>query len=198
MSNALTVCVYCASSEAVGDRLRTVAAQTGKDIAERGWRVVYGGGGIGLMGEVARAAMDSGGEVIGVIPERLTGREAASPDITELLVVDTMRQRKHLMDSMADAFLILPGGIGTLEEFLEVLTLRQLGYHDRPIVVLDPDAFWKPLSQLFHRMVEDELAPPRLHDLYVLATTPGEAVDSIARHATPGSGTADWDAALGS
>ena len=161
--------------------------------------MIYGGGGIGLMGEAARAAMAANGRVVGVIPERLTGREEASPFITDLRVVDTMRQRKHLMDSLADAFLILPGGIGTLEEFMEILTLRHLGYHDRPIVVLDPDSFWAPLHQQFEDMVAQGLASRDVRQLFTTATTVDEALSVIAELATPDQGkrSGDWDAALG-
>lgn len=194
---SLRVCVYCASSEAVGEPLRQLATETGRSLAVRGWGLVYGGGGIGLMGEVARAAMSGGADVIGVIPERLVGREDANPQITELHVVDTMRQRKHLMDSLADAFLILPGGLGTLEEFMEIITLRQLGYHDRPVVVLDPDGFWDPLLQLFDDMVAAQLAAAQIHRLYTRATTSATALDAIAELARPADNDADWDAALG-
>ena len=193
----VTVCVYCASSEAVHADLRAVATAVGSGLATRGWRLVYGGGGIGLMGEVARAAMDGGGHVVGVIPERLTERELASPDITELHVVDTMRQRKHLMDGLADAFLVLPGGIGTLEEFMEIITLRQLGYHDRPVVLLDPGGFWDPLLAQFRTMVDAQVAGPGILELFDRAGDAGQALDLLAAQARPGSGRADWDAALG-
>lgn len=197
VTGPLTVCVYCASSTRVADGLRTLAAETGRQLAARSWRMVYGGGGIGLMGEAARAAMRAGGQVVGVIPERLTGREEAEPDITELRVVTTMRQRKHQMDSLADAFLVLPGGIGTLEEFLEIITLRQLGYHDRPVVLLDPDGFWAPLRAQFDDMVAARLAAPTVTRLFTPAATVAAALDAIAAEAEPGGGQGDWDAALG-
>lgn len=193
----LTVCVYCASSTRAADDLRALAADTGRQLAGRGWRMVYGGGGIGLMGEAARAAMQAGGQVIGVIPERLTGREEAETAITELRVVATMRQRKHLMDSLADAFLVLPGGIGTLEEFLEIITLRQLGYHSRPVILLDPMGFWAPLRHQFADMVAADLAPASVDDLYTPAPTVTAALDAIAVQARAAGGQGDWDAALG-
>jgi uncharacterized protein (TIGR00730 family) len=189
--------VYCASSETVASTLRELAAAVGAGISERGWRLIYGGGGIGLMGEVASSAMAAGGHVTGVIPERLVGREEASPAITELHVVDTMRERKHMMDSAADAFLVLPGGIGTLEELMEILTLRQLGYHDRPIVLLDPQELWQPLIDLFDRMIAANLSTARVHELYVRVTSTAEAFSVIERHIEPVVEPEDWDAALG-
>jgi uncharacterized protein (TIGR00730 family) len=200
VNDELTICLYCASSEAVSDDLRDVAARAGSGIAARGWRLVYGGGGIGLMGEAARAAMSAGGKVVGIIPERLLTREAASSDITELHVVDTMRQRKHLMDSLADTFLVLPGGIGTLEEFMEIITLRQLGYHDRPVVLLDPDQFWAPLLQQFDRMMAHGLADAGIHRLFTAVRDVDEALETIAgtsRGSARADDPAEWDAALG-
>ena len=201
MTTELTICVYCASSREVSQDLRAVARRVGTGLAERSWQLVYGGGGIGLMGEVAHAAMSAGGKVVGIIPERLLDREAASPDLSELHVVDTMRQRKHLMDSLADAFLVLPGGIGTLEEFMEIITLRQLGYHDRPVVLLDPDGFWTPLREQFDRMVTHGLARAGVRDLYAVTHDVDEALDTFVgtpRKAAGPRDPAEWDAALGS
>lgn len=199
-TTALTVCVYCASSEQADAQLRALAADVGSQLAERGWRLVYGGGGIGLMGEVSRAAMAGGGHVVGVIPTRLVAREAAAPDITELRVVDTMRERKRLMDELADAFLVLPGGIGTLEEFMEIITLRQLGYHDRAVILLDPDRFWEPLLEQFERMVDDGLATPGVTELFAVAETVPAAMAALSA-AKPAQARDrqgdDWDAAFG-
>ena len=180
-----SVCVFCASSEAVSDDFRSVARELGKAMAARGWELVYGGGGIGLMGEVSRAVMAAGGSVYGVIPHRLAEREVASPDITELVTVDTMRQRKATMDARADAFVVLPGGIGTLEELVEIMTLRQLGYHDRPVVVIDADGFWDPLAELFDRMIGARLAPPSVARLWQLVPDVAGALDALdhPRHA---------------
>lgn len=183
--------------------MRALAADTGRAIADRGWRLVYGGGGIGLMGETSRAAMAAGGEVLGVIPKRLMAREAAAPDISELEVVDTMRQRKQMMDERADAFLVLPGGIGTLEEFMEIITLRQLGYHDRPVALLDPGGFWGPLLAQFDEMVDAGLASASIRQLFATATEVDEALDALgdALGGPDDAGTRgrrDWDAAFGS
>lgn len=180
MADRYTVCVFCASSDAADPDERAVAAALGQAIAARGWSLVYGGGGIGLMGEVARAALAGGAHVTGVIPHRLNTREVAFDGVSELIRTDTMRQRKAIMDARADAFCVLPGGIGTLEELLEVLTLRQLGYHDRPIVLLDATGYWAPLRAQLERMVERGLARPSVRRLWATATTVPDAVRALA------------------
>ena len=174
-----TVCVFCASSELVADRHRAVARDLGRAIAEQGWALMYGGGNIGLMGEVARAALAAGGHVTGVIPHLLADREVALEDVTELVRTDTMRERKAAMDEGSDAFVVLPGGIGTLEEVVEILTLKQLGYHDRPIVVLDPTGYWSPLITLLESMVEEGLAQPELLRLLVYVSSVPEALRAV-------------------
>jgi uncharacterized protein (TIGR00730 family) len=175
------VCVFCASSEAVSDADRKVAAALGKAIAREGWGLVYGGGGIGLMGEVARAALGADGHVVGIIPHRLETKEVSFADVTELIRTDTMRERKGLMDARSDAFVVLPGGVGTLEELLEIITLKQLGFHDRPIVLLDPRGFWDPLLAQLDRIVDESLASAEVLDLWELVRTPEEAVAAVRR-----------------
>lgn len=160
------VCVFCASSNAVSNELRGVAAELGRQLAARGWELVYGGGSVGLMGEVARAALSAHGEVLGVIPNRLVERELALHGVTRLLRTETMRERKDLMDAHSDAFVVLPGGIGTLEELLEIITLKQLGYHARAIVLLDPYRFWEPLLEQLGRIVDQRFARPDLANLW--------------------------------
>jgi cytokinin riboside 5'-monophosphate phosphoribohydrolase len=174
-----SVCVFCASSDAVTAADRAVATELGAGIASRGWRLVYGGGGIGLMGEVARGALRVGGSVLGVIPERLVSREVALLDGPELIRTQTMRERKHHMDEASDAFVVLPGGIGTLEELVEILTLKQLGYHDRPIVLLDPDDHWAPLRRQLSRMVERRLSAPSVLELFEVATDVDGALSAL-------------------
>lgn len=174
MSDRVRVCVYCASSEAVDPAYRRVAADLGRAIADVGWDLVYGGGNIGLMGEVARAALAAGAHVTGIIPHRLSTREIALREVSELIEVDTMRERKALMDERSDAFVVLPGGIGTVEELVEMITLKQLGWHERAIVVLDTQGFWDPLLSQFQRMVDERLAEPSLLDLFqVTRDVPG-------------------------
>lgn len=160
MTEIRSVCVFCASSEGAHERDRSVARELGAALAKRGWRLVYGGGDVGLMGVVARAALDAGGAVTGVIPRKLVGRELALREVDELIVTESMRERQRLMDERSDAFVVLPGGLGTLAELLEILTSRQLGYHDRPIVLLDPGSYWQPLRALLDAAIAEGLAAP--------------------------------------
>ena len=178
----LTVCVFCASSEAVAEEHRVVARELGAAIAARGWRLMYGGGNIGLMGEVARAVLAGGGHVTGVIPHLLADREVALHDVSRLVHTDTMRERKALMDEGSDAFVVLPGGIGTLEEVVEILTLKQLGYHDRPVVLLDTNGYWAPLLAMLERMVTERLADQQLLGLLESVSSVAAAVREVADH----------------
>ena len=176
-----SVAVYCASSEAVSDRHRLVAADLGRAIAARGWGLVYGGGNIGLMGEVARAALEAGAEVVGVIPHRLADREIALDRVSELIRTDTMRERKAIMDDRSDAFAVLPGGIGTLEELVEIITLKQLGYHDRVIAILDDGGYWDPLLAQLQRMVDEGLAGDSLLRLFDVVGDVESTIAAIRR-----------------
>lgn len=176
---AFTICVFCSSSEAVPDTDRAVAAGLGRAVAAHGWGLVYGGGNVGLMGELARAALSAGGHVTGVIPHRLVDAELALDDVTELIRTETMRERKAIMDARSDAFVVLPGGIGTLEELVEILTLKQLGYHDRPIVVLDPRGYWDPLHAQVDRMVDEGLANRSLRTLWRTVADVDAALDAV-------------------
>jgi uncharacterized protein (TIGR00730 family) len=139
------VCVYCSSSESIDPGFIELATAVGQRIAAGGHTLVSGGGRVSMMGAVARAARAGGAHTVGVIPRHLERIEVADQDADELLVVETMRERKALMDAHADAFLVLPGGIGTLEEFFEVWTAGSLGMHDKPVIVLDPTGFYAPL-----------------------------------------------------
>ncbi|NLG44860.1 TIGR00730 family Rossman fold protein [Gordonia sp. (in: high G+C Gram-positive bacteria)] len=138
------VCVYCASGP-VDEEYLVLAARTGEAIAKAGFTLVSGGGNVSMMGSVARAAREAGGRTIGIIPEHLMAREVADLDSDELIVTDTMRERKRLMDEMSDAFITLPGGIGTFEEFFETWTGGFLGEHDKPVVLLNHEGFYDPL-----------------------------------------------------
>ena len=135
-----------------------MAAKLGKLLARKKMTLVYGGGGVGLMGVLANAALGGGGQVVGVIPTFLLKREAGHPALTQTVVVETMHQRKLEMFERSDAIVVLPGGIGTLEEFFEILSWRTLGLHAKPIVIVDVGGYWKPLSQLLHKVVEGGFA----------------------------------------
>jgi uncharacterized protein (TIGR00730 family) len=180
-----TICVYAASSEAVGEGHRRVAEELGRAIACEGWRLVYGGGSVGLMGEVARGALAGGAHVTGVIPHRLARREITLTAVTELIRTETMRERKQIMDERSDAFVVLPGGIGTLEELVEILTLKQLGYHDRAIVILDDAGYWDPLLAQLDRMITERLAYPSLAELWQVTTDVEGTVEALRTYEPP-------------
>ena len=146
------ICVYCGSSDGTDPRYAEAAGQLGAAIAGSGWRLVFGGGGRGLMGTAARAAMAAGGEVVGIIPSFLQEREQATHEWSETVVVDNMHQRKQLMFDRSDAFVALPGGVGTLEELVEQLTWVQLERHRKPVVIADVAGFWRPLLSLIAHM----------------------------------------------
>ncbi|WP_457652281.1 LOG family protein [Rhodocaloribacter sp.] len=173
--------VYCASSNHIDEKYFAVASETGRLLAERGHTLVYGGGNVGLMGTVARAVHEHGGEVFGVIPDALRQIEGVAYEVAdELIITETMQERKRLMFTRAEAFLVLPGGFGTLEEFMEVLTLRQLGYHHKPIALVNTDGFYAPLLDLFEHYYRTGFARARYRALYHVAPTPADALDHIA------------------
>lgn len=149
-----SVCVYCGSRHGTSPRFTEAAREIGRLIGERGWQLVYGGGNVGLMGEVADATLAAGGTVVGVIPQRLLDKEVGHRGLTELHVVGTMHERKQKMAERAGAFVALPGGIGTLEELFEVWTWRHIGYHDQPIGLLNVDGFYDPLLAFLARTRE--------------------------------------------
>lgn len=151
-----TLCVYCGSRVGTQPEFTAAARRVGQAIGERGWAMVYGGGRVGLMGVVADTALEAGARVVGVIPQSLQEREVGHPGLSELHVVETMHQRKQLMAERADAFIALPGGIGTLEELFEVWTWRQLGYHDRPIGLLNTAGYFDPLLTFLTQTVETD------------------------------------------
>ena len=162
MTTIKTVCVYCGSGPGTNPRFVEAAIAFGKTLAEAGIRLVYGGGSVGLMGAVAQSVLDHGGAVTGIIPEFLTNRENALKRVQELIVTPDMHERKRLMFEHSDAFVALPGGVGTLEELVEQLTWQQLGRHTKPILLADIDGFWEPLLALLAHMRETEFIRPNL------------------------------------
>ena len=165
-----TVCVYCGSRPGHRADYLAAAQAAGEAIAVRGWNMVFGGGHVGLMGRVSDAAMAHGAQVTGIITEKLQQVEVAHSGLTELHVVQTMHQRKKEMAERADAFLVLPGGIGTFEEFFEVWTWRQLGYHDRPIGLLNVAGYYDALWTFMHRTVEEGFLSPSQMNLVHIDT----------------------------
>jgi len=162
MSKIKTICVYCGSGPGTNHRFIDAAIALGKALAENGIRLVYGGGSIGLMGAVATSVLDHGGTVTGIIPDFLTSRENALKRVQEMIVTPDMHERKRLMFERSDAFVALPGGVGTLEELVEQLTWQQLGRHTKPVLLANIDGFWEPLLALLAHMRETEFIRPSL------------------------------------
>jgi uncharacterized protein (TIGR00730 family) len=162
MSKIKTVCVYCGSGPGTNPRFVEAAIALGKTFAENNVRLVYGGGSLGLMGAVAKSTLDHGGSVTGIIPEFLTARENALSRVQEMIVTPDMHERKRLMFERSDAFVALPGGIGTLEELVEQLTWQQLGRHSKPVLLANIDGFWEPLLALITHMRATQFIRPTL------------------------------------
>jgi uncharacterized protein (TIGR00730 family) len=176
----LSVCVFCGSRYGRNPGYREAASALGHGIAMRRWRLVYGGGDVGLMGTVADAALAGGGSVLGLIPRRLLEREIGKREVDNLVVTATMAERKDRMVEASDAFVALPGGLGTLDELFEVITLRQLGYNDKPIILLDTDGYWQPFLTLFDQVVTEAFAEPDSFRLIEVAKDADEALERIA------------------
>ena len=179
------VCVFCGSREGSHPSYAEAARDMGKELARRGLGLVYGGGQVGLMGAVADAVLEEGGEVVGVIPKALVAREIAHAGLTELHVVGSMHERKKLMADLSDGFVALPGGYGTLEEFLEVLSWAQLSIHEKPCALLDVDSFWKPLSALFDQVVAEGFVHPDHRSLVLTERDPRALLDIMERYRPP-------------
>jgi uncharacterized protein (TIGR00730 family) len=153
-----SVCIFCGSRAGSNPHYAAAARETGAMIAAQGWRLVYGAGDVGLMGEVARAAQSAGARTLGVIPTHLMTREAGKRDLTTLIITENMHERKKVMFMNSDAIVVLPGGAGSLDEFFEVLTWAQIGLHAKPIYLLNVDGFWDPLITLIDHVVDQGFA----------------------------------------
>ena len=185
-----SVCVYCGSRHGARPAYAAAARALGATIGARGWQLVYGGGRVGLMGELADAALAAGARVVGVIPESLKRREVGHPGLSELHVVPTMHLRKQMMAERADVFVALPGGIGTLEELYEVWTWRQLGYHDQPIGLLNVDGYYDALLRFMAQTVAEGFLSPAHHAVLQVGSEPEALLRALAE-AARGSGAAD-------
>ena len=173
------VCVYCASGP-THPELLALAERLGAEIADRGWTLVSGGGNVSAMGAVAHGARSRGGRTVGVIPKALVHRELADVDADELIVTDTMRERKQVMEDRSDAFVVLPGGIGTLEEFFEAWTAGYLGMHDKPLVMLDPHGHYDGLLAWLHTLVDTGYVQQAALDRLVVASDVDQAIAACA------------------
>jgi uncharacterized protein (TIGR00730 family) len=171
-----SICVFCGARAGNRPAYVTAARETGAAIAANGWRLVYGAGDVGLMGEVAAAAIAAGAPTLGVIPVHLLGRERAGRDMARTVVTEDMHERKKVMFMNSDAILVLPGGAGTLDEFFEVLTWAQIGLHRKPILLLDIDGYWQPLVALLGHVVSEGFADRSMLDLFTTAPDVPKAV----------------------
>jgi uncharacterized protein (TIGR00730 family) len=173
-----SVCVYCGSSDGARPAYLQAAARFGRLLAQADIRLVYGGGGVGLMGACAQAAHDAGGRVLGVIPKFLTAQERPLVAV-ETIIVTSMHERKMQMFEEADGFVVLPGAIGTLEEAIELLSWRRLGLHDKPIAFHSPDGFWEPLFTLFARFTTENLLPGEFTQCWRAVETVDELLPAL-------------------
>ncbi len=179
------ICVYCSSSDRLDAKYYAAAEALGRALAARGWGLVYGGGKVGLMGALARTVKAGGGRVVGVIPQFMCDKELAYDEADELVTVITMRERKMLMEARADAFVALPGGWGTLEEIMEIPTLRQLDVIRKPCVFLNQDGFYDELFRFFGKMVEERFNKPTNLSLFEVACTVDETVAFLESNRLP-------------
>jgi len=176
MSEIKSICVYCGSNGDVRESYRESATSLGKLMADNGIRLVYGGGQVGLMGLVANSVMANNGEVTGIIPEFLDKLEVGKSDVTEFIKTDNMHDRKMKMAELSDAFIVLPGGLGTLDETFEILTWKQLGLHKKPVLILNIDGYWDNLIKLIDHQITEKFAKPENRNLFNVSTTPEEAI----------------------
>ncbi|WP_434360019.1 TIGR00730 family Rossman fold protein [Parasalinivibrio latis] len=182
----MKIAIFCGSSSGNHPEYVEETRKLGKYLAQNGMDVVYGGGKVGLMGTIADSAMAHGGKVYGVIPERLKDKELAHTGVTELFVVKDMHERKAKMAGLADAFVALPGGAGTLEEIFEAWTWAQLGYHNKPCAFYNTGGYWDPLLGMVTNMVEAGFLKAEMADMLVLADSPEALVDKLAAYKPPG------------
>lgn len=182
MSNPKNICVYCSASDLVDKMFFEEANKLATLIAQHNHTLVYGGGCVGLMGEVARTVQHHNGKVIGVIPEGLIKKEVGYDNADELIITKTMRERKGIMDDRSDAFVTLPGGFGTLEEISEMLTSKQLQFHDKPLVIVNTGGFYNPLLHFFEHMYNFNFASPEFKKAYYIADSAEDAIKYIEEY----------------
>ena len=180
-----SVCVFCGSSTGGNSAYRGAAVTLGRLLAEKNLNLVYGGGNIGLMGAIAQSVMNAGGKAIGVIPQFLVKKELVYTKLTEVRVVDSMHERKAMMADLADAFIAMPGGFGTLEETVEVLTWAQLGLHRKPIGLLNIDGYYNFLNDFFEHMVSEGFLLREYKDMLLLEKEPAALLESLSTYKFP-------------
>lgn len=176
------VCVFCGASEGGRPGYLSAATQLAEILVDDGVGIVYGAGGVGIMGALAQRALDRGGRVIGIVPSHLVQREMARSDLDDLRVVGSMHERKQLMHDLSDGFVVLPGGLGTLEEFFEVLTWAQLGIHDKPIVAVDVEGYFAPLGAFLDHAVAEGFVSASDRALVHIVDSPAAAAQTLRDH----------------
>src|SRR4051794_9773441 len=190
MRTIQTVTVYCSSSRSVAADYFDAGRALGREIARAGWSLVYGGNNLGLMDAVACACRSAGGKVVGITPQLMVDEGIADSACAELIVTGNMRERKALLEARGDALVALPGGIGTFEEFFEVLVGRMLGYHAKPIVVLNISGYYDPLIQMIEHGIDQRFIKPKARDAFYVTTSVAEAMQYLKHH-PPGPAAAD-------
>ena len=185
MNDFNSLCVFCGSKVGANPAFEAEARRLGTLMAERGIRLVYGGGRVGLMGVVADAVYQAGGEVIGVIPEFLMHLEVGNEKVGELIVTDSMHTRKAKMFELSDAAIALPGGIGTLDETIEVMTWKQLRQHGKPIILIDVEGYWKPFLDLLDAVIDGDFAHPKIRELISTAPDADGVFEALANAPEP-------------
>ncbi|MDM5197330.1 TIGR00730 family Rossman fold protein [Fictibacillus enclensis] len=179
------IAVFCGSRSGKSEVYVKEAARLGKELAERGIGLVYGGSSAGVMGAVADAVMENGGQVTGIMPEFLEKREIAHKNLTQLVVVDSMHERKAKMAELADGFMVLPGGAGTLEEFFEIFTWAQLGLHQKPVGLLNTNGYYDPLLSLFNHMTSENFMEEKHHKMVLSSAEPKDLLDQFSSYSPP-------------
>ena len=179
MNNIKSICVFCGSSQSVDDCYKKVATELGQEIGKRGIDLIYGGASIGLMGCVARGVHEEKGKVIGILPEFFYTKDIGYLDADELIVTQDMRERKAKMDERSDAFIVLPGGVGTLEEAIEILSMRQLEVTDKPLVFINTVGFFDKLNETISSMIEKNFAKEKIRTLFAMTPNPQTALEYI-------------------
>ena len=180
MATVRSLSVFCGSSSGINGRHRDAAAKLGAILAEEGVELVFGGARNGLMAVLADAALGAGGRVVGVMPESLNSRELAHPNVQDMRVVASMHARKQKMFEISDACAVLPGGFGTLDETFEIITWKQIGLHDKPIVLVDSDGYWKPLGALLDHVIGEGFARPDDRTLFTVVDAAGDVLPALA------------------
>ena len=173
-----SVCLFCGSSDAADPAYTEAARAFGALTAQAGWRLVYGGGGVGLMGASARAAHEAGGRVLGVMPGFLRSRERLYDEV-ETLIVPSMHERKTIMYDQSDAFVVAPGGVGTLEEAIEVLSWKRLDLHTKPVIFLNLNGFWDPLLAVMDHSIDEGMTPASFRQAWTVCNTVAEAIEAV-------------------